>query len=192
LPFDIAASCLIHVTDKQQWKQAAPAIPHRRRPVAALHLPARPSPALRAPVGRRASRHDSAERANRVQGVISSCPLRHAARSQCDVRNRLERGTCCAPVGTCPHTLCVPARADAHAWLQLVQLRRSAPMRQPVRRADAAAGAALHLRRRGLQRCQRSPRLATRLGYARSASSTRYNQLRGASSVAKRAATELV
>jgi hypothetical protein len=100
--------------------------------------------------------------------------LRH--RSYCDVLNNpgmrhllRTREHVCARVRTCG-TLCAPAGASAHAWLQLAWLRHA------HRCGNAVAALKQPGRRR--RRQQRPPRPATRLGYARYASNMRYKQMR--------------
>jgi hypothetical protein len=74
---------------------------------------------------RQASRHDAATRAEQAPCVITSRVLRQLVRSA-DVRNRVECGTCCAPVSTCGHVsarvapgahLHAPVRTRGCGWL---------------------------------------------------------------------------
>ncbi len=159
---------------------------HARRcgsAIAALHLPGR----------RRCCKQRSPLLATRVgdaRGASSTCYNQRpaaAARSHCDVRNRLECGTCCAPVSTCGHVcarvapcaqLLAPVRTRGCSWLDW-RTRTD---------AGSSAFAALHLPGRRRRQQQRPPGLATRLGNARSASATLYNQLRAAPARSQRCA----
>jgi hypothetical protein len=138
--------------------------------IAALHLHyGKPRQRCEQRSPRLATRSSNA--ADRFRFITRYYQLRAApACSQCELRNRLECGTCCACASTYGHVYAL-ARANAHAWLQLAWLRHAACGTTMQQRTLAA----LHLPGRRRRCEQRSPRLATRYTNALPADGARYN-----------------
>ncbi len=114
--------------------------------------PARPSPVFRPTPLRLATRLSNAR--NNASAALYNQLRAAPARSQCNVHNRLECGTCCAPVSTCGHVsarvapgahLLAPVRTRGCSWLGCGMRSNAAA---PLRRFTCQAVANVALARR--------------------------------------------